>query len=630
VIPRAASAVTPSPTYGASTLVAQTPHQTLTYGITLTKSGTLSYLILSLPSGSRVSAPRAVSSTGPGSLELIPGGFIFRLSKPLSLSAGTRLSIMVSGITTPPAGTYAVLIRAKSTSGAFLAYGWTAARQFTAPVPCPTAWPKSYIRTENSRTGTTAWRLAASTTAIAGYASKVSARCGDVVTMRVDSTTSKLAVVAYRMGYYAGQGSRAIWASRSPVLGVNQPQPLVITKDAQGRTINMVTARNWGPTLSMRIDGRFTPGDYLLKVTDLSGRGSYVPLTVRADGGPHDYLVLNSVSTWQTYNAFGGMSGYTDPPNRSWRISYDRPFAKRQGTGSFLNEEYGWVYWAEKQGLDMAYAADIDMHGHAEFLDQVTTLVVLTHAEYVSVPARTSIDTAVARGLNLVHLGGNGFFWRINPVSSPLTGSDREHEIFRTGYTGRFRDDPDPNPEQNLLGAMFGCMLVDGTTRPNATWLWQGVVAKGLPHLPYGEVDEVKENFPSPRGAQILTTTPLTTCYNLSGNELRSDIMGVDDGQGGRVFSASTQAWVCSLIGQCYWNWSVTPEMSVAIGQATRNVLAWVTSGTSPGTAPSGSPETAAYDRLRAYQQQHIEHVRPLSSMPPLEPPDEDPHDEGR
>ena len=337
-------------TYSVSTRVSTTPNQTITYAITLTRGGTFSRLVLPLPayagkSGTSIGA----SNIRAGKLESVRGGFVFRTVTPYYMAAGTRVWVMINGIQTPPASTVSVLITALATNNTMLAQGMTPALSFNAAKPCPTTWPRDYVAADNALSGTTSWRLPTSSynnTVASGFASQTSAKCGDTVTFRVTSSEYQLAVVIYRMGYYGGTGGRAVWASRSAIRGFTQPTMQMVKHDTQGREINMPTGQNWIQSFSVRIDGYFPPGDYLVKITGVSSqKGSYIPMIVRDDIGTHDKLVLNSVATWQAYNGYGGASAYT-LPIRSTRVSYDRPLLQNQGTGDFLSLEYGFVYWA--------------------------------------------------------------------------------------------------------------------------------------------------------------------------------------------------------------------------------------------------------------------------------------------
>jgi hypothetical protein len=615
-LPSAEAQVSPNATYAASTQVSATPNSTLRYSITMTRTGTLSRLVLPLPPYAGTSGQSIAATNLRGAvLDRVRGGFVLRLTAPYVVAAGTTAWVMINGITTPPASTVAVPITALATNGTVMGSGTTPGLRFYAAPKCPSSWPPDHVATENALPGTTAWRLSTySTSAATGYLSHTSARCGDTVTVRASAAGYQLAVTVYRMGYYGGRGARAVWASRTAVRGFSQPTPSFVARDEQGRTVNMPTARNWAPTLSIRIDGSYRPGNYLVKITDLSGRGSYVPLIVRDDTGHHDKLLLSSVATWQAYNRFGGYSAYTTP--QSTRVSLDRPLAQNQGTGDFLSLEYGFVYWAEKQGFDLNYAADIDLHSRPYLYDNADTLVMQAHTEYWSAATRATADAGVAKGKKIASFGANQIYWRINPKPSVLTGGDREYEIFRSGDTSRFRDEPNPNPEQNLLGAMFGCMHMDGTATPNDSWLWQGVSRDPIPHLAQGEVDSVQEQYPIPDGLEVLTTIPLDACNRT--DDWRADVVAVDHGGGGRVFNASTFSWNCMLHGSCPWTWQPTTRAQQQIGQATMNVFSWLDSG-----AGIQAQDATGRKRLAEFREQREGVLRPLSGMPPLEPPHE-------
>jgi hypothetical protein len=617
------AAIAADPTYGNSSRVSGTPDQTLTYNITLTKTGTFSYLVLALPANAGTSGLQiGASNLHAGKLERISGGFIYRTTTPYSITAGTRLWVMVNGITMPPAGTYAVNITAYASNGTVLAAGTTPGQQIYASKPCTGAMPNDYIQTENTLAGTTGWRLGTYDVSIASaYASQASAKCGDTLTFRINSNSIKLGATVYRMGYYGGAGARAVQATHSAIRGYGQPASLLVKTDDQGREINMTTAKNWSQSYSIRIDGSFTPGDYLIKIADENNKGTYVPFTVRDDQGSHDKLVLNSVATWQAYNIFGGYSAYKAPTgqNASRRVSYDRPITQNQGTGDFLSLEYGFVYWAEKQGYDLTYAADTDMHTMPQMVDRAKTLVLLSHTEYWSTAMRATADTAVASGKNLVSLGANQIYNRINPKASTLTGVDREYEIFRSGDTSRFRDAPNPNPEQALLGAMYGCQhMTVGTGTPNDTWLWQGVSKTPIAHLAAGETDQVLSAYSMPAGVQILTSVPIDAC-NVAGDP-HIDIVAYVAPGGGKVFNASTHSWNCMLAGACPYGWTPTATAVTQMGQATRNIFTWIdTPATSTATVLRST------DKLPGYTPQVVGKVAPTSGMPSLdEPPDDD------
>jgi hypothetical protein len=609
----ATAAVSASPRWTASTFDATVPYQTITYAITVVRTSKLSHLDVTLPAASSRRYTHYSTNTHVGKLSNTVGGYRFRIITPYALSSGARVKFRAR-FTTPAAGSYRVKINLVDTNGRSMGSGYTPPATFKQLPVCRAAWTPDDITAERNMPGSASWRLTRpfNSSALAAYADRGSATCGDTVTLRVHTVDPIVSVEAFRSEYYGGVGARRVWSGTTSVLAWRQPPPLFVRTDSVGRTINMPTAKNWTASVSLKVDGRYAPGQYLIKITSAHYQ-TYVPLTVR-DTGPHKYLVLSSVSTWQTYNAFGGYSGYSSPA--SSRISYDRPFLRNQGTGQYLSEEMGFIWWASKQNLDIQPAADVDLHTMPMLLSQSKVLVLLSHSEYWSPKTRASVDSARAAGLKILNLGANQGYWRIKPVSSTVTGVSREHEIFRTGETARFRDPPDPHPEQLLLGSMYGCVGADGTTTPSGGWLWQGVAPTPLPHLPFREVDQVRQDFPQAPGTTVLTSTKLSACGHEDPSEWVADIVSVDDGLQGRVVSMSTLGWVCALIASCPWGYSVSPEMAIAVGQATLNATSWLDTGASPAAQVT---ET----RLERYRGQRVGWVSPTTGMPHLDPEDE-------
>src|SRR5437764_1121030 len=193
-----------------------------------------------------------------------------------------------------------------------LARWWTTTRGSSGP-------PADWVLQENRRPGTSAWRIAiASYGGVEGYASRVSARVGDTITLYVSTSAPVFHVEAYRMGWYQGLGGRLVW--RSPdVPAQAQPAPTIAA------TTRTVTAM-WEPSMRVRVSRDWTPGDYLLKLVSRIGQ-SYVPLTVRNDESRSPVLVMNAVTTWQAYNDWGGHSLYFGPKQdartRSTVVSFD-------------------------------------------------------------------------------------------------------------------------------------------------------------------------------------------------------------------------------------------------------------------------------------------------------------------
>jgi hypothetical protein len=539
---------------------------------------------------------------------LVPGGLKLTLNANQTINSGTQIHVTISGLATPPAGTTTSTVRifnSTSTTGTPLI---TTADSFTtvAPQTCrTTGWPQDYIQTENAKTGATDWDLSNGKTAgnLAAYAEKTSAVCGDKVYIRVnDLGDAPLKISAYRMGYYGGAGARLIWSTSSGpwLLGVPQsPSAQKVTTDSNGKTVNMFTASNWNRSFGLQIDEKWVPGVYLIKITFADGTGRYVPLTIRDKFGTHDQLMLNNTTTWQAYNTYGASSGYSGSAYgnvRSLRISYDRPYLQNSGGGQFMSYEYGYTYWAEKQGMDIGYATDIDFFSNLSMIDGQSMIALVGHPEYWPLDAAQKLQQARQAGTDLLSLSANSLYWRIN-LKPSVVGANREFEIFKepgsTSNTMRMSG----FAEQNVLGAMYGCANALGSTTSDSSWLWQGQENKPLNYIMRVEADGQNSSWAIPSGAQVVFSVPLqnkvcswptttsgaamdapgcdVNACSWNPNMTTGDIVTLDDGSAGRVFHASSIGWACALIDRCP-NYLTQPNGAVtatAMGQATMNAI---------------------------------------------------------
>jgi hypothetical protein len=154
----------------------------------------------------------------------------------------------------------------------------------------------------------------------------------------------------------------------------------------------------------------------------------------------------------------------------------------------------------------------------------------------------------------------------------------------------------------------------------NDTWLWSGVSpGTPLPGFANGETDWMHPDTvaPVPPGTAVLTTTPLDFCSTSDPKQM--DIVGYVAPSGARVLGGATFAWGCSLVANCPANWEVlaAPENAAAVGQAVRNLLAWVDDGL---VVPGGMSGSTALRNgsLRSFAPQRIGKLRPDSGLPSL------------
>jgi hypothetical protein len=573
----------------ASTTDAYAKQQTLTYRAKVSRSGTLTHIVMTVPTGTVLGKLRSSSGTV---AYYKPNQIIWRPVKPIALSAGANLVIPVSGLSWSQAGNYPLWLVAATSNGTALTYATGNIALVHRTQQCLPSYGASYIQDENAKSGTPGWQIQPSgfdSSRLSAYSGKDSYRCGEIVYLRVHAASSFfIKVDVYRMGYYGGVGARKVWSTEGSALGGKQAPAVIVQGSNPSRPLNMVDASGWFLNLGIRVDGSYTPGTYLARITDTVGKYTYVPFTVRDDtGSKHSLLLQQASTTWQAYNRYGGRSFYTVPGSAV--LSFNRPYHEGQGSGQYLSLEYGLVYWLEKNNYDVAYWGDMDLHARtSQVPSRADTLILPAHDEYYSLAMRTGVIGAINNSVNVVSFGANQIYRQIRPNT---TGSQFEVYERWTNWpastTWRYRG-PSYH-EQAILGAEYGCRS-NGTVTTDTNWMWSGVASgTRLEGFANGETDWVHpaSQAPIPAGTTILNTAPLDFCA-ISSEPLRMEIVARTNASGARVFGGSTFAYSCFLIASCPTNWLVgKPQQplivsdsdAAAVGQMVATVLSWATSG---------------------------------------------------
>ncbi|GHF66719.1 hypothetical protein FHX82_006551 [Amycolatopsis bartoniae] len=430
-----------------------------------------------------------------------------------------------------------------------------------APAPSSPAPAPPSTRATGPEAGTPGWELThpGPEHAIEGFADHTSVAPGQDVRLFVNTTAVRFTVTAYRMGAYTGSDAKQVWQS-APQPGRKQPQP-----EVQAPT-STVTAP-WQPSLTVPTRD-WQPGDYLFRLDGDNGAQQFVPLTVRTPSNAGKIIIVNAVTTWQAYNQWGGYSLYSSPNGskaaRSRAVSFDRPYQAKdmQGAGDFLYFELPLLLFAERAGLPLGYATDVDLHADPHLADGAAAIVTLGHDEYWSTAMRRNTTAARDHGVNLAFLGGNEIYRHIRFQPTAL-GPDRLEVDFKS-----FTDDPDhvtdpleatpewrsppfPRPESVLLGDFYHCNPVHADLRAvdDTNWLLTGIVQNGqqLPGLVGNEYERVDLSVPTPRPIEVLFHSPLTC----GGRADFADTSYYTTPSGAAVFAAGTQYWICALGPGC-------------------------------------------------------------------------------
>ncbi|KAE8764332.1 N,N-dimethylformamidase beta subunit family domain-containing protein [Georgenia thermotolerans] len=419
----------------------------------------------------------------------------------------------------------------------------------------PPAASADWVRTENAHAGTPGWQIArpSGPGEIEGYADTVSAEPGRQVRLFVSTTAARFRAEAFRVGWYDGVGARRYWSSPR-VAGHRQP-PATTTADTR------TASAPWRPSLTMPTAG-WAPGNYLIRLTADSGGQTYVPLTLRTPDAAGRVLILNAVTTWQAYNGWGGRSLYKGPrgyPDRSYAVSFDRPYDRNDGTGLYLIDELPAVRLAERSGINLGYLTDVDLDRDPDAVRGARAVISLGHDEYWSTAMRDRLTAARDAGTNVAFLGANAVYRHIRfdraatgdrrleidykePRLDPLLGKN-DAEV-----TADWPRGPRPRPQSDLTGTFYECNPVRAPMVLTATpaWLFAGSGAgpgTTLPRLVGSEYDRVNLAVPTPRPIQVLAHSPVTC----GGRRSFADMAYYSTPSGAGVLNVGTNMWVRAL-----------------------------------------------------------------------------------
>lgn len=237
---------------------------------------------------------------------------------------------------------------------------------------------------ENQRPGTTDWQLTYTrvdpktryrSPLIEGYVSHASIESGQTLHFFVSTNPAgPFTIDLYRLGYYGGKGGRHL-LKVGPLEGRVQEDPPVGEKRLRDC--------KWATSFSMTIPKDWISGVYLGKLSLLSDRyQSYVIFIVR-ENRSSEVLFQCSDNTWQAYNRWPDQYALYDDGVSEWaladkaKVSYNRPYGKycqildaplSQGSGEFLLWEFPLAFWLEKEGYDVTYLSNTDVHRSRECL----------------------------------------------------------------------------------------------------------------------------------------------------------------------------------------------------------------------------------------------------------------------
>ncbi len=482
----------------------------------------------------------------------------------------------------------------------------------------PVAAAANPIQIENSNPGTPGWDDFSSVSkqdAISGYGSKISVNHGNSIDFYVTTTAASFTIDIFRTGWYQGIGARKL-ASLGSFPGVHQAIP------APDPVTGMI-ACNWTKTTTLTIPSNWVTGVYLAKLSASSGNKSFIFFVVRNDGGNEDVLFQTSVTTYQAYNEWGGVSLYDNATNKSvykyahaTKVSFDRPFDPNDsdGAGHYLYYEYPFIRWAESQGYNMSYITDIDTHTNVNPLTNHKAFLSVGHDEYWSKGMRDNVQNAINAGVNVAFFSANAIYWQIRfesnaagipnrvevgykdfATSTAAPGPDPMWNVNNPIVTARWRDNPVNLPENALIGVMYQDQVNQNyayVVQNASNWVYAGtgfVNGSSVPGIVGYEYDKVWNNGSTPAGLTVLSNSPVVGCCEGSGSSVSNSSL-YTAASGARVFGSGTIQWSWGLD-----NYSAN-YVNAGIQRATANILNNFISGAAPpAPAVSLNPSSLSF-----------------------------------
>jgi hypothetical protein len=388
----------------------------------------------------------------------------------------------------------------------------TASGGGTATADLTVSYHATIVAAENALTGTAraTWDLASpnlgGVSTLQGFADGFSFNRTDTVNFKIgQSDSAGWAAEVFRLGWYNGDGARS-YGTLTPSGGqvtTSQSQPTPGDADAT-TTLLSADAGNWTTSLTWTPPAWAPTGVYVLRLNRTGGGASHVMFILRDDARHADLALMPADSTWQAYNAWGGLAGGQYAGNSLYYgtavdqynadcarfVSYNRPIVNRGAAdasraygavewSNFFTAEYPMLRFLERNGHDVKYMACIDaagdptgthLTGNGTTRGGVGAAIAVGHNEYWSDGMRAGWETAKAAGVSLFFSAGNEVFWRVygsdaDAASRPRTLECQKSTIGGRGntrpqWTGTWRD-PDGAgkggnaPENTLTGTIF-------------------------------------------------------------------------------------------------------------------------------------------------------------------------------
>jgi N,N-dimethylformamidase len=191
----------------------------------------------------------------------------------------------------------------------------------------------------------------------------------------------------------------------------------------------------WGSDFSTVVPSEWTSGFYAAYCRADDGGDYYIPFIVKPSSMQNDryrrFAMLASVITWNAYNDRDGRYQY-DGQNEELTLSFERPFPLLRPCAPYYEDDTKptrhtlradlWIAsWLQDRNYQVDIFSDLDFHVGTFDPGEYAGLILGTHPEYWTVAMRDRLDNFLHAGGNLIYLGGNGLYERVEFSPGDLT-----------------------------------------------------------------------------------------------------------------------------------------------------------------------------------------------------------------
>lgn len=453
------------------------------------------------------------------------------------------------------------------------------------------------------------------------YTSAPSINVGESLTFFVSvSPAQTYTMDIYRLGWYQGLGAR-LMQHVGPLNGTTQATCPINSSTG-------LIECHWTPSYNLTTPANWVSGVYLVVLTNAQGYQNYAHFVLRDDTRTAALIYNLPVNTYQAYNdypydnrtgkslyAFNSYGANTvGGSSAAVKVSFDRPYDYDGDCGVWghcvLGDAAPFIRWLEKNGYDVSYSTDVDLHQNGNRLLNYKGFISGGHNEYWSKAMYDNAIAAVNGNVNFGFFYANSIYTQIRYESSSTGVSNRVVVCYRdatidpvtdpTLKTINWRDDPVNRPEQTLVGvqythqvALSGSTYATYVVNNSSNWVYTGSGFKNndtVAGLVGYEADRLFSEFPSPTSVPGTYTLLSHSPFSTGGGSDYANSSVYQATSGAWVFASGTMNWVKGL--DSYDPGGGPSLVDARIQHATTNILNQFIGNAPPDFALAASPGT--------------------------------------